>query len=163
MNHFRETTDKSYSIKCFNLARLKSIKVCVCIFMIIAFPIDLVYAQSGDIELNMSDPALWTVDIVHLGSKQIDITFDSKENAAVMHPKWSINDTTSPDVSVRNIENGRLHLYQHIKMSDHRNTSTKAEWNSFSHSRLELKAIIYSMDILSRCQISRIVAERTKR
>jgi hypothetical protein len=129
MNYIREITDRSYSIKYFTPAKLKSMIVCVCIFMVIAFPTDLLYAQSGDIELNMSDPARWTVDIVHLGSKQVDITFNSKENAAVMIPEWSINDTNSPDVSVRNIENGRLHLYQHIRMSDCTQSEVEFEIN----------------------------------
>ncbi len=97
--------------------------------MVISFPLDLLYAQSGDIEIDMSDPALWTVDVVHLGSKQVDITFDSKENAVVMVPEWSINDTNSPDVSVRNIENGRLHLYQHIRMSDCTQSEVEFEIN----------------------------------
>ncbi len=33
----------------------------------------LLYAQSGDIELNMSDPSLWTVDVIHLGSRTVQI------------------------------------------------------------------------------------------
>ena len=73
---------------------------------------------SNDIELDMSDIKLWTVDVVHLGSKQIDISYDPKDNAVVMLPTWSKNDANSTDVAVRNIENGRLHSYQHIKMSD---------------------------------------------
>jgi hypothetical protein len=129
MNYFGETTGKSCAINYFNRARLKSIKACACILMVIAFPINRVNAQSGEIELDMSDPALWTVDIVHLGSKQLDITCNSKENAVVMLPKWSINDTNSPDVSVRNIENGRLHLYQHIKLSDCTQSEVQFEIN----------------------------------
>jgi predicted esterase len=74
--------------------------------------------KTHDIELDMSDPKLWTVDLVHLGSKQINISYDSKDNAVVMFPTWSKNDVNSTDVAARNIENGRLHSYQHIKMSD---------------------------------------------
>jgi predicted esterase len=75
-------------------------------------------SQTNDIELDMSDTKLWTIDVVHLGSKQIDISFDPKDYAVVMRPTWSKNDLNSTDVAARNIENGRLHLYQHIRMSD---------------------------------------------
>lgn len=75
-------------------------------------------AQNSTIELNMSDPNLWTVDVVHLGSKQIEISYDAKDNATVMLPKWTKEDANSIDVATRNIENGRLHSFQHIPMSD---------------------------------------------
>ena len=77
-----------------------------------------VNSQNKEIQLDMSNPNLWTVDVVHLGSKQIDISFDSKDYAAVMLPKWSKEDANSSDIATRNIENGRLHVYQHIPMSD---------------------------------------------
>jgi 3-oxoacyl-[acyl-carrier protein] reductase len=115
---FFSAIDHKLSMDEVNSLMKWAIMVCIYILMVFAFPINPIYAQSGDIELNMSDPALWTVDIVHLGSKQVDISGNPKENAAVLRPEWSINDTSSPDVSSRNIENGRLHLYQHIKMSD---------------------------------------------
>jgi hypothetical protein len=76
------------------------------------------YSQNKEITPDMSDPQLWTVDVVHLGSKQIEISYDAKDNAAVMLPKWSKDDVSSTDVAVRNIQNGRLHSYQHIPMSD---------------------------------------------
>jgi len=82
------------------------------------FFVACVQDKSYDIELNMSNPNDWVVDVVHLGSKQVTITFDSIDNAVVMQPTWSANDTSSPDVATRNVENGRLHSYQHIKMSD---------------------------------------------
>jgi hypothetical protein len=66
----------------------------------------------------MSNPKDWTVDVVHLGSKQIEISYDTKEDAVVMQPTWSASDASSTDVSVSNVENGRLHSYQLIKMSD---------------------------------------------
>jgi hypothetical protein len=78
----------------------------------------IVNAQNKEIHLDMSKPDLWTVDVVHLGSKLIDISYDAKGNAAVMFPKWSKNDAQSSDVATRNVENGRLHLYQDIPMSD---------------------------------------------
>jgi hypothetical protein len=82
---------------------------------IFGFP---VCGQNSTLELDLSNPSLWTVDVVHLGSKQIDISYDAKDNAAVMLPKWSKDDTNSADIAARNIENGRLHAYQHIPMSD---------------------------------------------
>ncbi len=76
------------------------------------------FSQNKEIQLDLSNPNLWTVDLVHLGSKQINISYDAKENAAVLQPKWSKNDASSTDVATSNIENGRLHSYQHIQMSD---------------------------------------------
>lgn len=55
-----------------------------------------IFGQNHDITLNMSDPNLWTVDVVHLGSKQIDISYGAKDNAAVMLPNWSKDDTILP-------------------------------------------------------------------
>jgi hypothetical protein len=72
----------------------------------------------GAIELDMSDPKLWTVDVVHLGSRQIDITYDPADEAVVMRPTWSGSDVRSADVATRNVENGRLHSYQHIAPTD---------------------------------------------
>ncbi len=88
------------------------------IIAIAAFFVGCVQDKTSDIELNMSNPNDWVVDVVHLGSKQVTITFDSIDNAVVMQPTWSANDTSSTDVATRNVENGRLHSYQHIKMSD---------------------------------------------
>lgn len=75
-------------------------------------------AQLYDYKLGMNDPKLWTIDVNHLGSKLINITYNSEEDAVVMQPTWSINDTSSTETSVRNINNGRLHTYQNIKQSD---------------------------------------------
>jgi len=81
-------------------------------------PNGIVNSQNKDIVLDMSDPKLWIVDVVHLGSRQIEITYNSSENAVVMQPKWSKSDINSTDIAVRSIENGRLHSYQNIRMSD---------------------------------------------
>lgn len=88
------------------------------ILVTILLPFSSVFAQNKDIQLDMSKPEIWTVDVVHLGSKRIDITYDAKDNAAVMLPKWSKEDANSTDVATRNIENGRIHSYQNIPMSD---------------------------------------------
>jgi len=55
-------------------------------FAAMALPLGLAHGQSKTLELDMSNPKLWTVDVVHLGSKQIDITYDAKDNAVVMLP-----------------------------------------------------------------------------
>lgn len=86
--------------------------------IVILLSTGFVNGQNKEIQPDMSNPNLWTVDVVHLGSKQIDITYDSKENAVVMLPKWSKNDASSTDIATSNVENGRLHSYQHIKMCD---------------------------------------------
>jgi hypothetical protein len=103
----------------FNLLILSKISAIFLIFLAaLTISAKNISGQNSTIELNMSDPNLWTVDVVHLGSKQIDISYDEKDNAAVMLPKWSKDDASSTDVATKNIENGRLHSYQHIPMSD---------------------------------------------
>jgi len=109
---------KKISGSCLNRAISNEIKAGMFFLALLVFPFDFAFGQNKDIVLDMSKPDLWTVDVVHLGSKQIDITYDVKDNASVMLPKWSKEDANSTDVATRNIENGRLHSYQHIPMSD---------------------------------------------
>ncbi len=75
-------------------------------------------AAADIVELSMSDPARWVMDTVHLGTKQVKITYDAADQAAVMTPTWSTSDRESDDVGVRNIENGRLQLYQLVDAND---------------------------------------------
>jgi hypothetical protein len=75
-------------------------------------------AGADTLDLPMSDPARWVMDTVHLGTKQVKITYDGADQAAVMTPTWSPSDRGSSDVGVRNIENGRLQLYQLIEAKD---------------------------------------------
>jgi hypothetical protein len=96
----------------------KAIKSVAFILSVVLLSFKVGYSQNKEITLDMSDPQLWTVDVVHLGSKQIDISYDAQDNAAILLPKWSKDDVSSPDVAVRNIRNGRLHSYQHIPLSD---------------------------------------------
>ena len=96
----------------------KALKAGVFILSLIILSFKAGYGQNKVITLDMSDPYLWTVDVVHLGSKQINISYDAEDNAAVMLPKWSKDDVNSTDVATRNIQNGRLHSYQHIPVSD---------------------------------------------
>ena len=77
-----------------------------------------VTAAADMVELSMSDPARWVMDTVHLGTKQVKITYDDADQAAVMTPTWSPNDRESNDVGIRNIENGRLQLYQLVDAKD---------------------------------------------
>jgi len=106
MNLIKKIADKLLSIRA----------ILVVAFVLLTFCI--ASGQNSTIELDMSNPNLWTVDVVHLGSKQIDISYDAKNNAAVLLPKWSKHDANSTDIATRNIENGRLHSYQRIPMSD---------------------------------------------
>ncbi|NQV35444.1 MAG: alginate lyase family protein [Phycisphaeraceae bacterium] len=71
-----------------------------------------------DFELDMSDPDLWTIDTVHLGTRQVKITYDERGESVVITPTWSASDRESVDTGVRNIEHSRLHLYQLIQASD---------------------------------------------
>jgi hypothetical protein len=73
---------------------------------------------SHDFQLNMLDPALWTVDTVHLGTRQLQITADRNSEATVIRPTWSASDLASSEADIRNVENSRLHLYQTIQASD---------------------------------------------
>jgi len=77
-----------------------------------------VYGQEFDIELDLTDSTLWTIDEVHLGTRQIKIGYDSEDSAVVMHPTWAYTDTNSTNAGISNIENGKLHTYQHIDISD---------------------------------------------
>jgi hypothetical protein len=97
---------------------IKLVKACSLYIAILTLLQSCATEMKYDIELDMSNPSDWTVDVVHLGSKQIDIAYDSIDNAVVMHPLWSAIDTISTDVATRNVQNGRLHTYQNIKMSD---------------------------------------------
>ena len=58
----------------------------------LSVPLVLLYCQSYDVELDMSNPDAWTIDVVHLGSKQIEISYDAGDNAVVLQPTWSEND-----------------------------------------------------------------------
>jgi hypothetical protein len=71
-----------------------------------------------DFQLNMLEPALWTVDTVHLGTRQLQIDADRDSEATVIRPTWSVSDLASPEADIRNVENSRLHIYQTIKASD---------------------------------------------
>ncbi len=96
----------------------KALIAIVWLLVFFALSFNFAFGQNSEIHMDMSNPNLWTVDVVHLGSKQIDISYFAKDNAAVFLPKWSKEDANSPDVATRNIENGRLHSYQHIPVSD---------------------------------------------
>ncbi len=87
-------------------------------FLAATLSVGWAFGQSKTVELDLSDPKLWTVDVVHLGSRQIEITHDSADKAVTMRPTWSGSDLHSTDVATRNVENGRLHSYQHIEPTD---------------------------------------------
>ena len=95
----------------------------------LALPAGLAYGQSRVVELDLSDPKLWTVDVVHLGSRQIDIGYDPKDEAVTMRPTWSGDDVRSADVATRNVEHGRLHAYQHVAPTDCTQSEARFEVN----------------------------------
>lgn len=66
----------------------------------------------------MLHPPLWTVDTVHLGTRQLQIDADRNDEATVIRPTWSARDLASPEADIRNVENSRLHVYQTIRASD---------------------------------------------
>jgi predicted secreted protein len=58
----------------------KALKSVAFILTVVLLSFKVGYSQNKEITLDMSDPQLWTVDVVHLGSKQIDISYDEKAN-----------------------------------------------------------------------------------
>lgn len=84
----------------------------------LAIPISPASAQDKPITLDMSDPKLWTIDLGHLGTRQVEITHDPKDNAAIFLPTWTKDDASSPDLPSRNIDNGRIHTYQLVPPTD---------------------------------------------
>lgn len=101
--------------------------VCLALFCIWLMPLIGLHAGqlqaetngSGyDIQLDMSDPGLWTVDTVHLGTRQLEIQFDAKDQATVITPAWSVSDLESTETGARNVDHSKLHLYQLIRASD---------------------------------------------
>lgn len=71
-----------------------------------------------DFGLDMSRPSLWTVDTVHLGTKQLQLGYDPKNEAATVTPTWSTADLNTKDPGERNVEHSKLHIYQLIEASD---------------------------------------------
>lgn len=74
--------------------------------------------EARDVVLDISDPSSWVIDTMHLGTKQIELAYDAADKSAVITPTWSKSDRQSTDVGVRNIDNGRLHLYQQVTALD---------------------------------------------
>lgn len=71
-----------------------------------------------DIDLDLSNPSLWTVDTGHLGTKQVTLAYDASEKAAVITPTWSARDLQSEDAAVRNVANSGLYAFQTPKRID---------------------------------------------
>ena len=74
--------------------------------------------DAQDINLDISEPTGWIIDTMHLGTKQVDIAYDAADQTAVITPSWSPSDRESTNISVQNIDHGRLHLYQKIEAKD---------------------------------------------
>ena len=75
-------------------------------------------ADSGDLNLDLSNLTAWIIDTMHLGTKQVEIAYDAADQSAVITPTWSKSDRQSSDINVQNVDHGRLHLYQHIEAKD---------------------------------------------
>lgn len=71
-----------------------------------------------DLDLDLSDAGFWTIDLGHLGTSQMEISYDAEDEAAVITPAWSASDRDSDEIGVRNVENSRLHFYQLIESTD---------------------------------------------
>jgi hypothetical protein len=71
-----------------------------------------------DFALDMSRPSLWTVDTVHLGTRQLQLGYDAKNDAATITPTWSAVDLNAKDPGESNVEHSKLHIYQMIDASD---------------------------------------------
>jgi endoglucanase len=74
--------------------------------------------DARDLNLDISNPSNWIIDTMHLGTKQVNISYDAADQSAVITPTWSQSDRQSTDISIQNIDHGRLHLYQHIEALD---------------------------------------------
>ncbi len=83
-----------------------------------AAPAGPVQPASDILELPLSEPSRWVIDTTHLGTHQVEISYDAGEKVAVVRPTWSASDVNSKEVGVRNIENSCLYLFQMVKRSD---------------------------------------------
>jgi hypothetical protein len=51
--------------------------------------------RSFDLQLDMVDADRWVVETVHLGTRQVEIDYDSEDMAAVIAPTWPKSDRES--------------------------------------------------------------------
>ena len=71
-----------------------------------------------DIRLNLTQPALWTIDTAHLGNHQLQLRTDSNNPALEIRPLWSTTDPQSGKKGISNVDSSRLHMYQLISSRD---------------------------------------------
>jgi hypothetical protein len=79
-------------------------------------------AQAGvpeaDLRVDLTKPALWTVDTVHLGNHQLELRADATEPTLTIKPLWSSQDRSSEIKGISNVETSRLHIYQLMPVRD---------------------------------------------
>lgn len=75
-------------------------------------------APDFDLSVDLTNPALWTVDTVHLGNHQLKLSSDPASSTFTIEPQWSSNDKSSAVRGVSNVETSRLHIYQLMEPRD---------------------------------------------
>jgi hypothetical protein len=75
-------------------------------------------APEFDVRVDLTKPALWTVDTVHLGNHQLKLNSDSATSTFTIEPQWSTSDQASAVRGVSNVETSRLHIYQLMPLRD---------------------------------------------
>ncbi len=71
-----------------------------------------------DVSVDLTKPELWTVDTVHLGNHQLQLTPEMNGSAFIIAPLWSREDRASTVKGVANVETSRLHVYQLMAARD---------------------------------------------
>ena len=71
-----------------------------------------------DLRVDLTKPALWTVDTVHLGNHQLELRADATEPTLTIKPLWSAQDRSSEIKGISNVETSRLHIYQLMPVRD---------------------------------------------
>lgn len=94
--------------------------IAVLLFALLSLAIVPAHAATAaaGIRLDMTDPALWTIDTVHLGNRQFTLSADKAANATVITPSWSATDRDSKLPGVANVETSKIHIYQLMPVCD---------------------------------------------
>ena len=80
------------------------------------------FAQPGgrefDVLVDLTKPSLWTIDTVHLGNHQLQLSADRIAHELTVVPIWSAKDLYSGASGISNVETSRLHMYQQMPVRD---------------------------------------------
>ena len=82
-----------------------------------------------EFRVDLTKPALWTVDTVHLGNHQLKLRSDLATPALTIEPQWSSKDEASGVHGVSNVETSRLHIYQLMPVRDSTQVEIEFEIN----------------------------------